>query len=95
MRMTRSIFVCTTRLAPRLSCGLMEKRRAISQVRALNLKGRDNNAPTGQMSIMLPDSSDSTDWPTNVVISECSPRLIMPTSMMPPISWPKRTQRVQ
>ena len=46
-------------------------------------------------SIMLPDSSESTDWPTKVSISECSPRLAMPSSMTPAISWPKRTQRVQ
>ncbi len=53
------------------------------------------SAPTGQMSIMLPDSSESTVSPTTVVISECSPRLTMPSSMMPATSWPKRTQRVQ
>ncbi len=44
---------------------------------------------------MLPDSSESTVWPTNVVISECSPRLSMPSSITPATSWPKRTQRVQ
>jgi hypothetical protein len=53
------------------------------------------SAPTGQMSIMLPDSSESTVPPLTVVISECSPRWIMPSSMTPAISWPKRTQRVQ
>ncbi len=44
---------------------------------------------------MLPDSSESTVLPTNAMISACSPRPIMPSSMMPAISWPKRTQRVQ
>ena len=53
------------------------------------------SAPTGQMSIMLPDSSESTVSPTTVVISECSPRWIMPSSITPATSWPKRTQRVQ
>ncbi|MNQ81685.1 hypothetical protein D3C85_967170 [compost metagenome] len=43
---------------------------------------------------MLPDSSESTDWPTNDTISECSPRPIMPSSITPATSWPKRTQRV-
>ena len=56
--------------------------------------GFDSSAPTGQMSIMLPDSSESTVLPTKVVISERSPRLTMPSSMMPATSWPKRTQRV-
>ncbi len=46
------------------------------------------------MSIMLPDSSESTVRPTNATISECSPRPIMPSSITPAISWPKRTQRV-
>ena len=44
---------------------------------------------------MLPDSSESTVLPTNVMISACSPRPIMPSSITPAISWPKRTQRVQ
>jgi hypothetical protein len=44
---------------------------------------------------MLPDNSESTVRPTNVSISACSPRPDMPSSMMPAISWPKRTQRVQ
>ena len=42
----------------------------------------------------LPDSSESTVLPTNDTISECSPRPIIPSSMMPAISCPKRTQRV-
>jgi hypothetical protein len=33
--------------------------------------------------------------PTIVVISLCSPRWIMPSSITPATSWPKRTQRVQ
>src|SRR2546429_6351875 len=37
-------------------------------------------------SIMLPDSSESTVSPTTVVISECSPRLIMPSSITPDTS---------
>jgi hypothetical protein len=53
------------------------------------------SAPTGQMSIMLPESSESTDWPTKVSISACSPRCDMPSSIAPATSWPKRTQRVQ
>ncbi len=32
--------------------------------------------------------------PTKDTISECSPRPIMPSSITPAISWPKRTQRV-
>ncbi len=44
---------------------------------------------------MLPDSSESIERPTKVMISECSPRPAMPSSMTPAISWPKRTQRVQ
>ena len=47
------------------------------------------------MSIMLPDSSLSMVRPASVVISLCSPRWIMPSSMTPATSWPKRTQRVQ
>ncbi len=53
------------------------------------------SAPTGQMSIMLPESSESIVSPAMVVISECSPRWIMPSSITPATSWPKRTQRVQ
>ncbi len=44
---------------------------------------------------MLPESSESMLSPLTTVISECSPRLTMPSSMMPATSWPKRTQRVQ
>ena len=44
---------------------------------------------------MLPESSESTVSPSIVVISECSPRWIMPSSITPATSWPKRTQRVQ
>ena len=47
------------------------------------------------MSIMLPESSESIVSPAMVVISECSPRWIMPSSITPATSWPKRTQRVQ
>jgi hypothetical protein len=47
------------------------------------------------MSIMLPESSLFTVPPVTVVISLCSPRWIMPSSMTPATSWPKRTQRVQ
>src|SRR5881392_3920939 len=47
------------------------------------------------MSIMLPDSSESIVSPATVVISECSPRWIIPSSITPATSWPKRTQRVQ
>ncbi len=44
---------------------------------------------------MLPESSESTVRPTKERISACSPRPAMPSSITPPISWPKRTQRVQ
>ena len=44
---------------------------------------------------MLPDSSESTPRPTKLMISECSPRPAMPSSIWPAISCPKRTQRVQ
>ncbi len=44
---------------------------------------------------MLPDSSESTVLPTKVVISACSPRCSMPSSITPATSCPKRTQRVQ
>ena len=44
---------------------------------------------------MLPDSSESTVLPTKARISACSPRPAMPSSMMPAISCPNRTQRVQ
>ena len=53
------------------------------------------SAPTGQTSIMLPESSLSTVRSSTVVISLCSPRWIMPSSITPATSWPKRTQRVQ
>jgi hypothetical protein len=93
--MTRSFFTCTTRLLPSASCGDTDLRRASSQVRAVYRKGFDVSAPTGHRSITLPESSESTVLPTKVMISACSPRPIMPSSMMPAISWPKRTQRVQ
>ena len=93
-RMTRPFFTCTMRLLPSASCGDTDLRRESSQVRAAYRNGFDVSAPTGQMSIMLPDSSDSTVRPTNDTISECSPRPIMPSSITPAISWPKRTQRV-
>jgi electron transfer flavoprotein alpha subunit len=70
-------------------------RRDSSHVRAAKRNGFDVSAPTGQRSIMLPDTSESTVRPTNVSISACSPRPDMPSSMMPPISTPKRMQRVQ
>ena len=44
---------------------------------------------------MLPESSESTVCEMKGMISECSPRAACPNSMTPPISWPKRTQRVQ
>jgi hypothetical protein len=94
-RITRSPLTCTTRFEPSESCAEIDLRRASSQVRALNRNGRLVSAPTGQTSIMLPESSESTERPTKLMISECSPRLAMPSSMIPPISWPKRTQRVQ
>ena len=73
----------------------MDFRRASSQVRALYRNGFEVSAPTGHTSIMFPDSSESTVRATNGMISECSPRPAMPSSMTPAISWPKRTQRVQ
>ena len=94
-RSTRLFFTCTIRLLPRLSCGDTLLRRDSSQLRASKRNGFDVSAPTGQMSIMLPDSSESTVRPTNARISACSPRPAMPSSMMPPISMPKRMQRVQ
>jgi hypothetical protein len=67
----------------------------ISQARARYRYGLLFRAPTGQTSMMLPDSS----WPTlrsiQVPISVRSPRPTVPSSWMPAISWPKRTQRVQ
>ena len=74
--------------------GLIDLRRDSSQGRAVKRNGFEVSAPTGQMSIILPDSSDSTVFPTKATISACSLRPIMPSSMMPAISWPKRTQRV-
>jgi hypothetical protein len=44
---------------------------------------------------MLPDTSLSIVRPSIVVISLCSPRWIIPSSITPATSWPKRTQRVQ
>ena len=44
---------------------------------------------------MLPESSESMVSPATVVISACSPRWIMPSSITPATSCPKRTQRVQ
>ena len=93
-RITRSPFTCTTRLLPSESCGATDLRRASSHVRAAYRNGFDVSAPTGQTSIELPESSESTVLPTNDTISECSPRPIIPSSMMPAISCPKRTHRV-
>ena len=43
----------------------------------------------------FPDSSESTLPAMNVPISMSSPRPAAPSSGIPPISSPKRTQRVQ
>src|SRR5438552_9117388 len=43
---------------------------------------------------MLPESSDSSIWLTKETISAFSPRPARPSSILPAISWPKRTQRV-
>ena len=59
--MTWLFLTCTTKLAPVESCGLTDLRRESSHVRALYRKGLLVSAPTGQMSIILPDSSESTD----------------------------------
>ena len=83
------------RLLPVESCGLTLLRRDSSHGRALKRNGLLVSAPTGQRSIMLPETSESTVSLRTVVISECSPRWIMPSSMIPAISCPKRTQRVQ
>ena len=53
------------------------------------------SAPTGQMSIMLPDSSDVIAASTQVPTSMCSPRPVAPSSSTPAISVAKRMQRVQ
>ena len=94
-RSTRLPLTCTIRFEPRLSCGLTDLRRVSSQVRAVKRKGLEVSAPTGHTSIMLPDSSESTVRATNGMISLCSPRPAMPSSITPAISCPKRTQRVQ
>ncbi len=44
---------------------------------------------------MLPESSCSTARSTYVPISMNSPRPVVPSSWMPAMSWPNRTQRVQ
>ena len=71
---------------PSESCGATDLRRDNSQVRALYRNGLLVKAPTGQTSIMLPDSSDSIERPTKLMISECSPRPPMPSSITPAIS---------
>ena len=93
-RITRSALTCTIRLLPSASCGDTLRRRVSSHGRAVKRNGREVSAPTGQRSIELPDSSESMVRPMNETISACSPRPIMPSSMTPAISWPKRTQRV-
>src|SRR5260363_78072 len=81
------------RFAPTLSCGLIERYRVSSQPRAVYRNGLDVSAPTGHRSIILPDSSESTVCPTKAVISACSPRPSIPSSITPAISLPKRKQR--
>ncbi len=94
-RLTTSCLVWTIRLAPRESCGLTDLRRESSQVRAAKRKGFEVSAPTGQRSMMLPESSESTVFSMKGMISACSPRKAWPSSISPAISVVKRTQRVQ
>ncbi|MBV6407478.1 MAG: hypothetical protein EFKGCFLK_01040 [Rhodocyclaceae bacterium] len=94
-RRTRSCLTWTIRLAPRPSCGLTDFRRDSSQVRAAKRKGFEVSAPTGQRSMTLPDSSESTVFSMKGMISACSPRKAWPISCQPAISCVKRTQRVQ
>ncbi len=85
-RITRFCLTCTVRFDPRPQCGLTDGLRVSSHARAVNRNGLEVSAPTGHTSITLPESSESTVFPTNVMISACSPRPIMPSSMMPAIS---------
>ena len=52
-------------------------------------------APTGQTSITLPESSESTLRSMKVPIRMSSPRPVAPSSVKPATSAPKRTHRVQ
>src|SRR5260363_312078 len=83
------------RFAVTRSCGLIERYCVSSQPLAVYRNGLDVSAPTEHRSIILPDSSESTVCPTKAVISACSPRPSIPSSITPAISLPKRTQRVQ
>ena len=59
-RITRSDLVCTIVLLPIESCGLSDFFLPNSQVLAAYLNGLLVSAPTGQISIMFPDISEST-----------------------------------
>ena len=80
---------------PTASWGATVSRLPISQALAWKRKGFEVRAPTGQTSMTLPDISESTACSTKVPISMCSPRPVAPSSGMPAISSPNRTQRVQ
>ena len=73
----------------------MEGYWRISQARPVKREGLAVSAPTGHRSMTLPDNSDWMLCSTKVPISMCSPRPVAPSSGMPAISRPKRTQRVQ
>ncbi len=59
------------------------------------LNGLEVKAPTGHTSIIFPESSEVMPSAKNGSIFNSSPRPVAPISMMPAISLPKRTHRVQ
>ena len=56
---------------------------------------KEFSAPTGHISMMLPESSEVRACSTNVPISMCSPRPMAPNSATPATSVIKRMHRVQ
>ena len=75
----------------------LQTERAVSRyhTRTWKRKSRSVSAPTGQMSMTLPEYLFSSVLPGKSPISEWSPRLKMPSSPVPVTSSQKRTQREQ
>ena len=91
----RRWLVWNSMLQPRAHPAQMDLARSRYHTRTWKRKSRSVRAPTGQMSITLPEYGLSRARPGNIPISEWSPRWKMPSSPVPVISSQYRTQREQ
>ena len=94
-RITSVPRVSTLMFDPSPSVTSMDSAVRSSHDLAVNAKGLDVRAPTGQRSMTLPESSDVRSLETYVPISAMPPRPVTPRSWTPATSVANRTHRVQ